>query len=923
MSTLSSPAKKTVWVLKPISTENRDTDAPKEVCVKGNTSIGRNLECGITDPYLSKCQVLVSPIEGDESRVIVRHMGRSESVITPREGGSYATVILRDGREAFLNIGDKLSLLRGKYTYVLTKRAESISPAHSPDPSALSRSSSSGKLSLSRSELSELHDMVGLGESLSMTVKKKESSEAGEAPKADPGAAAGPEKMLALFFEDRDPKVIEAAVKLYKDPSLAAEMLLSKSDEEILSTSTDEPFIRLKDIFGEGTSDETINSALAACDFDVERAMNKILADREESALSERGGSDDKAVEVLRGMYPDTEESTLKEALDAAGGDTALAADFLNSALSVADKKKPRLMPDTMADGLAGEEWQRYAAGDPVAILRGKFPDVSESEIKKVLRDSGEDVDFAEKRLEAQTKSKHPPVSSSSSSSPPPPGHAKGGEEGGDKTARMISALKRDPGLSFLDDQTLREGLEATGFVSTELAKEWIKGDPAKKASLESAERMRKGAQKVKEVFPALDDASVTEALNKCGMNAESAISFLIEGRVPAPYASAPPPCSGKKGSKYAEDLKAMFPDKKYAEIEAALEAADQDVEVATDYLLKGMDPSQYALHTVKDIDYTKPCQSIQPRLRSSVEQLITPKTVAAANASYIKNNFALMLQREQMYFDNFFVFYHSYSHAHIIYELNSALAPLAYNVSSDFAPLPRLMLGPFADMPELSMLIEGFKGMKSKDHDSKYRSLAISVSTSLFSSSSEAPPTTVFTSGYSCTDLNFRSIIEMCLRNCNVPPQRVPSLTDAIINVGKKHGLDMSAYSGAGGMFAPYGGVGASSKNFGHMLQIFVRKDYIDDVAYSSHPYGVHTGKLLSDCLSRGDVNGQARIFMNPELFTDTTKTHIFYYCSNPQFFNKRKAFVQDLRNVLKELFENAENARKAMCGIKGINTV
>ena len=130
-------------------------------------------------------------------------------------------------------------------------------------------------------------------------------------------------------------------------------------------------------------------------------------------------------------------------------------------------------------------------------------------------------------------------------------------------------------------------------------------------------------------------------------------------------------------------------------------------------------------------------------------------------------------------------------------------------------------------------------------------------------------------------------------------------------------------AYNSCPGTYAEMRRIGRmGGRGMGHMLQIFIRKDIVDDVAYSSRPLGVPTGhKRISELFDRGEVSGQARLFMSPELFTDESKTRIFYYCSSQEYSSTRVCFIEKLRDLFKPITDDPVLRKKARYSIKGID--
>eukprot|EP00052_Salpingoeca_macrocollata_P017762 m.145305 g.145305 ORF g.145305 m.145305 type:complete len:295 (-) comp20489_c5_seq2:31-915(-) len=288
-------------------------------------------------------------------------------------------------------------------------------------------------------------------------------------------------------------------------------------------------------------------------------------------------------------------------------------------------------------------------------------------------------------------------------------------------------------------------------------------------------------------------------------------------------------------------------------------------------------------------------------------------------------------------------------------------------------------------------------RGMAGQDHNPEFRSLAISCSVTLFGHGSEAPPLQCFRTGYSCGDLSFRRLLEGLLMACGVPD--VAKTADRLADLADKYHLHGNVYrkSRHAAGFAPL----AMSPVGGHMLQLFVHKDYVDSLAYRSHPMGVRvkdplpistyllgvrgTGgsaarskaptagwggragaaggsyrrrmyeendedydeDYVEDDEAEEDydeeeayaeehyrsahtarqVQGQARLFMHPDVFLDSKRAKMYHYCANMTFFNtdpdtkgSRAAFLQELRAMLKEIFHSPELLDRAWKGVQAL---
>eukprot|EP01105_Mastigella_eilhardi_P015374 TRINITY_DN3511_c0_g1_i6.p1 TRINITY_DN3511_c0_g1~~TRINITY_DN3511_c0_g1_i6.p1 ORF type:complete len:591 (+),score=130.17 TRINITY_DN3511_c0_g1_i6:364-2136(+) len=334
------------------------------------------------------------------------------------------------------------------------------------------------------------------------------------------------------------------------------------------------------------------------------------------------------------------------------------------------------------------------------------------------------------------------------------------------------------------------------------------------------------------------------------------------------------------------------------------------------------------AAAVVVKINRALPSQSLSGLKDDPVLRIQSALAPLGDKAQFVAYCFQTMIEREQELYDNWYVFYHSYSFALLLYEVQAELARTMYELPEDFAPLPRLLHSPFHGKPTLEMLMDEFKSMHGQDHDPRFRALAISVSCSLFAPGSEAPPISCFCSGYSCSDLSFRGLLTGLLKTCKVEDPE--TLTDRIIEVGNKFHLPTAPFvsrpAAPYGLFAGVGGGGELAP--GSMLQIFVHKDFVDSIAYASQPMGVPVKgvKVLSKHLDEGHSEGQARLFMHPAVFVDPSKARLYHYSANPLLCSMdttldgtRGKFVQDLRRALAPILGNYHNLKQAFKAIEG----
>jgi len=276
---------------------------------------------------------------------------------------------------------------------------------------------------------------------------------------------------------------------------------------------------------------------------------------------------------------------------------------------------------------------------------------------------------------------------------------------------------------------------------------------------------------------------------------------------------------------------------------------------------------------------------------------------------------FRYFKDRERKYCGEWAVFYHSYSHAALIYEVQAAIASALFGFQAQYAPLPRLLMHDFYDIPNAGMLLHRFNSdfvENKRDHNAAFRKVALSTMCSLTAKGPEMCLAKVFTSGYSCKDVRFRSLLESLLEACCIPHDRAASLTDAIVALAEKHGLDTSQF----------GGKACESGKAGHAVQIFVRRSLVDRLSYAAKPYGyVDEERMpLSEWLNGDNPNtyGQARVVAHPEHFMQAGHVRMYVASADPTFHRKRVDFQRELCALIKELQEPKQRERAAT-GIYG----
>eukprot|EP00760_Papus_ankaliazontas_P001921 PhM_4_TR10735/c0_g2_i1/m.81976 len=285
----------------------------------------------------------------------------------------------------------------------------------------------------------------------------------------------------------------------------------------------------------------------------------------------------------------------------------------------------------------------------------------------------------------------------------------------------------------------------------------------------------------------------------------------------------------------------------------------------------------------------------------------------AVSKDKHGKMCFEKMLEREQHLAGEWAVFYHSYSFAALLYEVQASVAAVLFRFQSQYGTLPRLLKEPFGDLPDADALLALFPKLSSRDHDPKYRSVAICGTSSALAEDSEAPPKRVFLQGYSCADLSFTGVLESLLASCGVPAARVKSLGKEIVELSNKYGLDVRQF----------GGKGCKSGRAGHMLQIFMKRSIVDKYVYAAFPYGVPDKKRtpLSNYLntSPGPIAGQVRIVCNPSVFMRGNAVRMYVYSADPTYHSQRSKFQEDMSALLTPIIGTSEVRTRAAKGIYG----
>eukprot|EP01063_Lacrimia_lanifica_P024869 TRINITY_DN32688_c0_g1_i1.p1 TRINITY_DN32688_c0_g1~~TRINITY_DN32688_c0_g1_i1.p1 ORF type:complete len:674 (+),score=285.83 TRINITY_DN32688_c0_g1_i1:57-2024(+) len=268
------------------------------------------------------------------------------------------------------------------------------------------------------------------------------------------------------------------------------------------------------------------------------------------------------------------------------------------------------------------------------------------------------------------------------------------------------------------------------------------------------------------------------------------------------------------------------------------------------------------------------------------------------------------MLKNEKEFAGDWSVFYHSYSAAALLYEVQAAVACVLFRFKSEFATLPRLMYEPFEHIPTSARMLEEWPKWADRDHNQAFRKVGLCGVVSLLADDSEAPPKSCFLAGYSVGPLT--GLLDALLEKCSVPKAKVKALAKNIVDLAVKHGLDSGAY----------GGKPCKSGRSGHYLQIFMRREIVDKYCYAAFPFGKPDGKRQPmEAYLRKDakLQGQVRITANPEVFLQAGAVRMFLYSADKTFHVNRKGFQEELVDVLEPILGGTAQRVKAATGIFG----
>merc|ERR1712196_523205 len=159
--------------------------------------------------------------------------------------------------------------------------------------------------------------------------------------------------------------------------------------------------------------------------------------------------------------------------------------------------------------------------------------------------------------------------------------------------------------------------------------------------------------------------------------------------------------------------------------------------------------------------------------------------------------------------------------------------------------------------------------------------------------------PPVIFTMGYSQQDLEFCGVLKRSLASCFVPQMKIDKLADDIMRLSEQHGLDVSQF----------GGKPCTSGRAGHLLQIFVRRNLVEQLAYAAHPYGAVDNERhpISKWLNSDSAMnfGQARLVAHPKFFMNPSCVQMHVVSADPVFHQNRERYQEQLAELLEAVFD------------------
>jgi len=268
---------------------------------------------------------------------------------------------------------------------------------------------------------------------------------------------------------------------------------------------------------------------------------------------------------------------------------------------------------------------------------------------------------------------------------------------------------------------------------------------------------------------------------------------------------------------------------------------------------------------------------------------------------------FRQMLEREKQHAGEWAVFYHAYTSSALLYEVNAAMAHVLFGFAAERAPLPRLLFHH-----------SDFAGKFSPDgtHHAQILqdSLELTASCSLLASGPEGniPEYFSLAAGQQQEHLSHRQMLNELLSECGVPRHEVKRLGQAVVALAAKHGLDVRQF----------GGAASASGRDAHVLQVFIRRNLVDKLAYAVLPSGQRDGSVRFSTRQTSDTScsdAQARVVCQPETFMQESCVRMHVASADATFHSGRWAFQKDLANLCSSIMSNGNHRMNAVMGICG----
>merc|ERR1711920_91662 len=115
-------------------------------------------------------------------------------------------------------------------------------------------------------------------------------------------------------------------------------------------------------------------------------------------------------------------------------------------------------------------------------------------------------------------------------------------------------------------------------------------------------------------------------------------------------------------------------------------------------------------------------------------------------------------------------------------------------------------------------------------------------------------------------------------------------------------------------------GGKPCKTKQAGHVLQIFIKRDLVDELSYPALPYGpLDDSRMPMASWMNGDHSfsvGQARIVVHPMYFMQASCVRMHVASADPTFHHNRRRFQEELIDMLRGILGEPSLRQKAAKG-------